>query len=92
MRVPVRCYDGFKEHFSPGWCGSVGWTIILYTKKFVGSIPSQGTYRVGGLTPAGAWIRTQPFDVLSHIDVFLSLPLPLLLSIKATKKMSLGED
>ena len=71
------------------WLGGLdGWSIILYTKRLWvrfsvilrGSIPGRGAY------------RKQPIDVLSNIDISLSLsPPPFPFSLKSVN-MSSDED
>ena len=51
----------------PGLGESVGWSIIPYTKRIVGSIPSQGTYLDFDRIPSQGVYRRQLVDVpLSH--------------------------
>ena len=62
---------------SPGWCSSVGWSIIL-NWKVVGSIPGQSTYSGFSLDPLSGCIQeatNQCFSLASSLTLmFLSFP------------------
>lgn len=61
---------------SPGYCGSVGWSILLYTERsWVWSLV-RAYARVVGLIPGHGAYRGHQSLLLSHVDVSLSPPLP----------------
>ena len=58
--------------------GPVAWSIVLYTKKVVGSIPGQGTYLGCGFYPHSGHVWETTNLCFSLTSMFLSLSLSLL--------------
>ena len=69
-RVPLPCKTGKS---GPGLNGSVGWNIVLWTKRSWVRFPVRAHVWVVGLVPVGARTRVNLLIFLSHIGVPLSL-------------------
>ena len=85
------CFTIYKELSALPWPGgSVGWSIIPYTKKGYRFAPWSGHIpRLWVWSPVGAHMRGNRLIFLSHIDVSLCLSLPL--SLKSIN-ISSGDD
>ena len=86
----MECYPALKKNGVLPWLGGfVGWSIVLYTEKVAGWIPSQGTYLGCEFIP-WTWHMWEVADrCFSLTSMFLSLylsPPPTPLSLSRLKK------
>ena len=65
--VVVKRVEPFKVHLEPWPGGSVGWSIVPYTKRLQVQFPVRAHTQVVGLISGQGAHRRQPTDVsLSH--------------------------
>ena len=88
----------FRSYLLESWLVWISWLEHhdSVDQRVAGSIPGQGTYPVCGFDLQLGCIQEANWSTfLSHIDIFFlsySLTFTPLLSLKAMKKKSLGED